>query len=324
MVKRDANRESRIGRRLKLRDLQILSTVIECGSMAKGARQIGMSQPAVSESIASLEDALQVRLLDRSPKGVVPTIYANALLERAHVVFDELEQGIRDIEFLADPGVGEVRIGCPESLMAGFVPAIIDRILRQHPRVVVHVANAQPGEHQFRALHERTLDLMLGRVLVPVRDADVEMEVLCEDKFFVVAGARSRWTRSRNISLTDLEHEPWVMFPNNSVITSYFANATHPNASVLPRGSVETFSMHVRMQLLATGRFLTILHNSTLRYYAKPWSLKVLPIDLPTKPAPISVFTLRDRTQSPVVRLFIEHARAVSKSLTEATGRTRA
>ena len=83
MTRPERNWESRIGRRLKLRDLDILSTVAECGSMAKGARQLGMSQPAVSESIANLEHTLRVRLLDRSPKGVEPTIYALADAPRA-------------------------------------------------------------------------------------------------------------------------------------------------------------------------------------------------------------------------------------------------
>ena len=188
MTRQERNWESRIGRRLKLRDLDILSTVAECGSMAKGARQLGMSQPAVSESIANLEDTLRVRLLDRSPKGVEPTIYARALLNRGNVVFDELKQGIRDIEFLADPGAGEVRIGCPESLMAGFVPAIIDRMSQRYPRIVTRVVNAQPGEQEFRALHERRLDLMLGRVLMPLRDAEIDAEVLCNGQ--AVRGGR--------------------------------------------------------------------------------------------------------------------------------------
>ena len=109
MAKAILNWESRIGRRLKLRDLHILFTVVQWGSMAKGATHLGMSQPAVSEAIASLEDALRVRLLDRSPRGIEPTIYADALLKRGHIVFDELKQGIRDIEFLADPTAGELR-----------------------------------------------------------------------------------------------------------------------------------------------------------------------------------------------------------------------
>lgn len=94
--------------------------------MAKAAEPLGMTQPAVSEAIAGLEGTLGVRLLDRSPQGVTPTIYAHALLRRADIAFDELQQGLRDIEFLATPGVGEVRIGCPESLSAGLRSRIIE------------------------------------------------------------------------------------------------------------------------------------------------------------------------------------------------------
>ena len=98
--------ESRIGRRLKLRDLHVLFAVVQWGSMAGAARNLAMSQPAVSKVIADLEAVLRVRLLDRSSRGIEPTIYAHALLKRGHVAFDELMQGIRDIEFLADPTSG--------------------------------------------------------------------------------------------------------------------------------------------------------------------------------------------------------------------------
>jgi DNA-binding transcriptional LysR family regulator len=87
--------DARIGKRLRLRDLHILSAVAERGSMAKAAKHLAMSQPAISEAIANLEAVLRVRLLDRGPRGVEPTIYAEALLKRGLVVFDELRQGIR-------------------------------------------------------------------------------------------------------------------------------------------------------------------------------------------------------------------------------------
>ncbi|MGB8141816.1 MAG: LysR family transcriptional regulator [Pseudolabrys sp.] len=95
--------ERRIGGRLKLRDLHILSKVVEWGSMVKAASHLGMSQPAVSEAIANLEAALRVRLLDRNARGIEPTIYAATLLKRERVVFDELQQGIKEIEFLLNP-----------------------------------------------------------------------------------------------------------------------------------------------------------------------------------------------------------------------------
>src|SRR5215471_4947461 len=108
------NWENQIGRRLRLRDLHVLFTVAERGSMAKAAAELGVSQPAISDVIANLEHSLGVRLLDRSPQGVEPTIYGRALLKRSLAAFDELMQGIRDIDFLSDPKVGEVRFGCQE------------------------------------------------------------------------------------------------------------------------------------------------------------------------------------------------------------------
>jgi DNA-binding transcriptional LysR family regulator len=318
------NWENRIGRRVKLRDLHILFAVVRWGSMAKGATHLGMSQPSVSEAIASLEDALRVRLLDRSPRGVEPTIYARALLKRADVVFDELKQGVRDIEFLADPTAGEVRIGCPESLAAGFVPAVIDRLSRRYPKMSVHVVAAQTGEQEFRELRERGVDLLLGRLFKPLSGDDVAMESLCQDAFFVVAGARSRWARRRKIALAELMNEPWIFFPVNSVSGSYIEEGFHASGLELPQQALTSFSMQLRLHLLATGRFLTILHGSVLRFNAKPWSLKALPIDLLIRPMPIAIFTLKNRSLSPVVQLFIEHAREVAKSMPAAAKHARA
>jgi DNA-binding transcriptional LysR family regulator len=99
--------DSRIGRRVRLRDLHILLAVVQHGSMAKAGADLGMSQSAVSQAVAALEHALAVRLLDRTPRGVVPTLYADALMKRGRVAFDELRQGVKDIEFLADPAVGQ-------------------------------------------------------------------------------------------------------------------------------------------------------------------------------------------------------------------------
>ena len=71
--------EQRISRQLKLRDLHVLMTVARCGSMGKAADQLSVSQPAISKAVADMETALGVRLLDRNPRGVVPTIYAGVI-----------------------------------------------------------------------------------------------------------------------------------------------------------------------------------------------------------------------------------------------------
>src|SRR5260370_41442076 len=104
-----------------------------------------MSQPSIPEAIANLEAALRVRLLDRSPRGVEPTIYADALLRRGRGVVDELNQGVRDVESLADPTSGLVGVGCPENRASGFVPAIIDRVARHPTKIAFQALPVQPA-----------------------------------------------------------------------------------------------------------------------------------------------------------------------------------
>jgi len=306
--------ESRIGRRVRLRDLHVLSAVVHWGSMAKAASHLSMSQSSVSEAITSLEDALRVRLLDRSPHGIEPTIYANALLKRGHAVFDELRQGIRDIEFLAEPTAGEVRIACPELLTAGLLPATIDKLSQRYPKIVVRVVQADTATLEFRELQERKVDLMLARINRTFVDDHLDIEFLFDDPHFVVAGTGSRWARRRKIALAELVNEPWI-FPPNLVVRELINEAFAAESLTVPSESVSAASILLRNHLLATGRFLTMLPASVLRYNARQWSLKALPIDLRIKPRPVSILTLKNRTLGPVAQLFIEHLRAAVKTM---------
>ncbi len=90
-------------RRLKLQDLHVLTAVAEEGSMAKAANALGLSQPSVSYTIANLEKAIGVPLLDRSPQGASVTEYGRALIERGVVALNEMQHAVETISFLAIP-----------------------------------------------------------------------------------------------------------------------------------------------------------------------------------------------------------------------------
>lgn len=314
---------SRVSRRLKLRDLHVLSTVVQWGSMAKAASHLAMSQPAVSVVIANLENSLRVRLLDRSPRGVEPTIYARALLKRGHVVFDELSQGMRDIEFLSNPAVGEVRVASSEIFAAGLLPAAIAGSSRRYPSIAVHVVQANTETLEFRELRERTVDILLARMHeLPPQD-DLDVEVLGQDRHFVVAGTKSRWARKRKIALSELVNEPWI-FPSTQVIRALIAEAFGAAGLAIPREKVSAGSIVLRNHLLATGRFLDVLPDSVLRLNAKQWSLKALPVALGVKPRSIAIVRLKNRSLSPVVEVFVEQLRLVAKSMFDGSARNTA
>ena len=314
-AREEQKRGKRLRQDMKLRDLDILSAVVLRGSMAKAAADLGISQPAISESISRLEAAANARLLDRTTRGVEPTVFGSALIRRAKAAFDELEQGLQEIESLADPSSGEVRVGCPESLAAGLVPQVTARLTDRFPNIRVHVALAQPGEQHFRELRERSVDLLLGRLFKPVTADDVVVEELCQDIFFVVASANSRWARRRNLSLQDLADERWILFPADSLSNKLIESGFRTAGLELPQKIVTSFSIQMRLHLLSTGNFLTVLHWSVLKFNAKRWGLKILPVRLPCEKMPIAIFSAAGRTLCPAVGKFITVVQSVASDL---------
>lgn len=308
--------ESQIGRRIKLRDLHVFVAIVQRGSMAKAAVHLGVSQSAVSDVIADLEHAVGVRLLDRGPQGVEPTSYGRALLTRSLAAFDELKQGIRDIEFLADPAAGELRIGCVESLASAILLPTIERFSRQFPRAVLHVDRLTTPSLDLPTLRDRSLDLVLARIMQPVaNDDDLNVEILFDDHLVVVAGTANRWTRRHKIDLVELINEPWTLTPPGSRPYVILKEAFQARGLAMPKIHLTTFSIPLRVDLVANGPYITTLPNSVLRFNAKQFSLKALPIDLPVRPWPLAVVTMKRRTVSPVAQRFIEHARDFIRTL---------
>jgi len=309
----------RIGRRLKLHDLHVLMAVVQAGSMKKAATLLNTGQSAISRSIAELERTIGVRLLDRNPQGVEPTGYGRALLDGGAAAFDGLRQAVENIEFLADPAAGEVRIGSSALLAASFVTGLIDRLSRRYPRLVFHLVTGYL-DTLHRELSERNVDLLIERRVGAVADERLDFEFLFDESFVVAVSAQNPLVRRRRIHLADLANEPWVLPPPGSVIGSIVTDAFRASGLDYPRAIVVTDSPQVRVNLLATGRFVTIFPASALRFPTRRSELKVLPVELPMARVRNGIVTLKNRTLSPVAQLFIDHAREVAKLLAKRKG----
>ena len=311
---RKLDSDSQIGRRLSLRDLHLFFAVVEHGSMAKAALQLGISQPNVSEVIASLERTLGARLFDRRPRGVEPTLYGQALLRHTRAAFDELRQGVREIEFLSDPAVGEVRIGCPPAAMATFLPHLIQKFSVTYPKVVLRVSELL-AVSSYPVLRERINDLHLEWCVPPFSrdDAgnDVNIEYLFDDHLVIVAGLQSRWARRRKIDLAYLRAERWMLGTQNTANYTHIAEAFRARGLEMPKIALETLSVPLRIHLLVSGQFIGAMPKSL----ASQSPLKILPVELPVRPWPFAIFTLKDRTLNPAVDRFTAYLRDFARSM---------
>ena len=307
--------EDHIGRRLRLRDLFVFFTVVERGSMSKAAAQLGVSTPSISALITALEQTLGVRLLDRTAKGVLPTHYGRALLSRAHAAFDELRQGLRDIEFISDPAAGEVRIGCSELLMP-FLVRVIEYISRQHPRLHFHVQEARWPTVEFPELLERKIDLTFARLASFPRPGrlhdELQAEVLFDDPFCAVVGLHSKWAHRRRLDLAELSNERWLSTPPDVLAGRFVTEAFEASGLQPPRPAVATSSTYVRGTLASRGDYIAVVPRSMLILDKQRHALRRLPITLSAKPSPVAIVTLKNRSLTPTVLKFIETARQIA------------
>ena len=305
----------RIGRRIRLRDLHVVLAVAESGSMAKASRKLAISHPVVSKTVSDLERMLGVKLFDRTSQGVEVTRYGAALLKCGINVFDEMRQGLRQIEFLTDPTSGELAVGCPEIMNAGIMPAISERLLKQHPRLQLQVIHADIALSQFNLLRERKVELLVGRLPEPFIEDDLVFEPLLQEPFVAVAGANSQWTRRRRVELSDLMEESWVLPSYDSAPGGIISGIFAASGLKRPRPGIATLSIQLTTTLIATGNFVGILPNSVAKFSSQRVGLKILPVKIPTTHYAVAILTLKGRTPGPLAKLFIEHARAVAKSL---------
>ena len=304
----------RIGRNIKLRDLHVLIAVVQIGSMSKAAALLHTTQSAISRSIAALEHAFGVRLLDRGNQGVEPTKYGLALLNGGAAVFDDLRQTVKNIEFLVDPTVGEVRVGAPDPIVIGVLPAVINALRREYPGISVQVTPVIPNQLQLRELRERNVDLLFGRIL-PRLDDDIHAEVLFHDRLVIAAGPGCKWARRRVVDLSELACGPWLLQRRDTFLSPLIADAFRALGLKFPPPGVVEGPSSLISALLAKGPFVSTFIASVLQFGPSLPRLKVLPMDLPVPPWPSGVMMLANRTRTPVVQLFIDFARQITKPL---------
>jgi DNA-binding transcriptional LysR family regulator len=295
----------------------MLQALAEAGSMAAAAEQLALSQPAISKAMSEMEYGLGAQLLDRSSRGVVLTESGRVLLERSRVILDEVRLGIDEIVHLSDPTQGEVRIGTSDPSTV-VVSEIINALSRRYPRITYQIQVAEAAA-LMRGLRERKLDVLVTRWAPTGDDDDMKAEILYEAPLVVMADHRHRLLRRKPIRLADLMNEPWIHSPPDSLLGRFVRAVFSTNKLMLPAAAVTTSSIYMRLNLLATGRFLSILPVTMLRHRSNRAWLRALSVDLGDKSGSAACITLKKRRPAGAAKLFVEESRAVCRTAFWAT-----
>jgi len=304
---------ARIRRGIRLRDIDVLLAVGQVGSMGKAADMLRMSQPAISKAIAQLESTVGVRLLDRSRQGVEPTIHGRALMRRATAVFDELDRGVEELDFLNDPKTGEIRVGGSEDMASSVFRPVLQSLLQSHPRMKTFAAIGDFNA-LARQLEERQIDVVVSRLYRPPSH-EYAVEVLFEDPIVVVADASHPIRRRRKMGLKDLLDQSWTLQPRGNTFSSAVLDVFGAANLAAPEIKVATTSYHLRQTLLATGKYLTAMPRFSVLLPRPHPALKILPVELPGTQHQVAIVSLKKRSLAPATQRFVGALRALTKSI---------
>ena len=273
--------------------------------MARAAKALALSQPAVSNTIAELEREIGARLLDRSNLGVELTLAGNVLLRRAITILDELRGADQEIANLSDPATGELRLVAGAAWAAGFLPHLLLDLARDYPRIRTMLIETRDG---LRILRARDADLGIGRIPLD-RDgngpSDIRFVPLFDERLFVVAGPEHPLARRRRVDVGALSRERWIMTAGGTVAHELVATEFDRLGLAIGEPAIETDSITMRSALLHSGRYLSVLPGSMLAYGRAYKDLAVLPVDLSGATRAIGIACLQGRTLPPVYQPFL-------------------
>ena len=181
--------DERIGRRLTLWDLSILSMAADAGSMSKAAERLRVSQPAISKTISLLEREVGAELITRSPRGIKPTAHGRALLARSCAALDELKDAVAEMQVFSDAKAGKLRIAANEVALSGVVGTVINRLHARYPDIVFEIVPAYTHTAQIHELEQGNVELVISQIAPSDVERHLDVSELFQEPLAVVAGS---------------------------------------------------------------------------------------------------------------------------------------
>jgi DNA-binding transcriptional LysR family regulator len=236
---------------LDLRQLRGFIAVAEEMHFGRAAERLHMAPTALSRLIRTLEDAIGVKLLNRTTRAVTLTRAGLSFLEDAKAILTRTEEAARNVREVADGGGLMLRIGAVDAASASFLPAALNRLRSVHPRVDVRLTEVMTMP-QLQMLRTGRLDLALTRP--PPPGGEFPFEMLREERLLALLPADHRLARRHGVTISDLAGEPVIIPAKRArpyaydLVMAYFASA-----GLVPRILQETTEKPAILAMVASG-----------------------------------------------------------------------
>ncbi len=265
-----------------LNQYRLFYEVARAGSISKASREMFISQPAVSKSIAKLEDSLGIKLLHRTRKGIVLTEEGQTLFEQLHIAFDAIETGERQLKNLKELGVGKLKIGVSASLCRYVLLPYLKGFIEENPHVRITI-DCQSSARSARLLGEGKTDVAL--VVRSEREGAGEFVPLCElEDIFVAAPTYIENIRRRiseEITTSSILANGSLMLLDEENVTRVYVDEYLKSNGIEVNKFLEVTTMDLLIEFAKIGMGVACVIRSFVEDDIKTGRLVELPLDRP-------------------------------------------
>lgn len=300
--------------RLKTRQLLLLIALDDYRNIHRAADELHMTQPAASKQIKDLEEMLDVRLFDRLPRGMEPTIYGETMIRHARMALTSLALAHDDILALKAGLAGQVEVGVIMAPAMALLPRAIARIKEHAPllRIGVHLESSNV---LLDKLQRGTLDFMIGRILEKEDSTGLVYEELTEEPACAVVRPGHPLLDKKELTLEDIAGRPWILPPPGSILRHRFDMMFRRAGLHPPVNVVDTTALLLVTALLQQTDSLHVMPQEVAQYYASLNVMRILPIELPCKLDAFGIIRQQDHLLAPGADLLLKQVRLAAAEI---------
>ncbi len=296
---------------MKLIALQAFVAAVEEGSLRSAARQLGVSQPALTKLVQELEIELAATLLLRHSQGVKPTPQGQVLLEHAQKVAHELAESTDQIRHLGGQMQGELNIAAVPVAMMLLIPETLRTYSRAYPDMRLRVSE-ELFVDQLQKLRSGQVDMVVGGIPDGLPSGEFVTESLMQTRMVVVARRGSRYAAARR--LADLTQAPWV-YTGTSAKAGYATRLFESHGLPAPPVGAMVNSTLSLLALIGSGDLLGLMPEQIVTHPLAGPDIMPLRLEEPGLPLSVGVIIRKGSVVSPAIRQFIAHLQRAAHQL---------
>lgn len=296
--------------KISSRQITLLNALGEFGNLRRAAAAMHTTQPAASLLLQQLEERLGVRLFERLPRGMQPTLFGEVMIRYAQGALHEFEHAQAQIAELARGALGLVRVGSVMGPVPGLLTKAVLAYKRDHPKVRISL-EVGTSDTLLPSLLRGDFDVVIGRLPDQSDSQELNIELLDSDEQMrVVARAGHPLAAASALALADLVDLTWILHPIGSPMRRRVENALQAAGMVQSLDIVETASILATTAMLEASDMIAVVPNDVAEHYARYGMVAILPVELPISMINLGLLTLRSRPRSVALDTLLHYLRA--------------